>query len=204
MSTSTTLTKPQMLRLQELTVDAVANISRGLSEMFGGDVTVTALHVRTVPLNEVSQLIGDPEKEVVGIYLVAEGDMTGQMLLLFEYQAALHLCDMLLEEPPGTTVALGEMETSALAEVGNIVGSFFLNSLADNTGLRVQVSPPGVLWDMAGAAVDVAVVEIAMTADEALLIDANFTYRGENLPAWFLAFPDPEHLDAMLGEEAGA
>jgi chemotaxis protein CheC len=200
---TSTLTHPQMQRLQDLTADAVANISRGLTEMFNTDVAVTALHVRTVPLNDVSRLIGDPELEVVGVYLVAEGDMTGQMLLILEYGAALQLCDMMLEQPPGTTTALDELETSALAEMGNIVGSFFLNSFADSAGLRVQVSPPGVLRDMAGAAVDVAVVEIAMTADDALLIDANFEYRGRNLPAWFLAFPDPEHLDAVLGAEAG-
>jgi chemotaxis protein CheC len=187
-----------MARLQELAAAAVGEVSRGLTEMFSAVVSVTALHVRVVPLHEVPELLGSPELEVVAIYLVAEGEIPSHLLLLMEYPTALDLCDILLEQPEGTTDELGEMEQSALGEVGNIVGSFFLNSVADNVGVRLPITPPSIVADMAGAAIGMALTEVAMFADEAVVIDANFEHRGRRLPAWFMAFPQPDQLRAAL------
>jgi chemotaxis protein CheC len=147
-------------------------------------------------------LIGDPEMEIAGVYLEAAGEIPGQMLLLMHLPTAFQFCDILLELPPGATQELGELEISALGEVGNIVGSFFLNSLADNVGLTLHITPPGIVCDMAGAAIDLALVGVAMYADEAIVIDANFEAQGRRLPAWFLVFPEPEHLQHILGLEA--
>ncbi len=204
MTPTVALTGVQQARLHELTAAAVMNVSRGLTQMFSADVVVTALRIETVPLHEVITMVGDPEMEVAGIYLMAEGDVSGHLLLLMRIPSAMELCDILLESPPGATQELGEMEISALGEVGNIVGSFFLNSMADSSGLRLQVSPPVVACDMAGALISAALTDVAMYADEALVIDANFEHRGRRLPAWFLAFPDPTMLPAMLGTGGGA
>lgn len=198
MSLPITLSRQQLAQLQDLTSMAVGNVSRGLTEMFSAEVEVTAMQIAVVPLGEVGSLLGDPEMEVVAVYLVAEGDIRGHLLLLMQIPAAMALCDILLEQPAGTTTELGEMEISALGEVGNIVGSFFLNSIADHEGLRLQVTPPGVFCDMAGAAINVALLDVAMHADEALVIDANFEHRGRHLPAWFLAFPEPGQLHELL------
>jgi chemotaxis protein CheC len=204
MSATITLSREQLARLQVLASAAVRNVSRGLTEMFSADVVVTAMEVAAVPLAEVPGLVGDPEMEVAAVYLIAEGDITGHLLLMMRIGTAMDLCDVLLEQPEGTTSELGEMEISALGEMGNIVGSFFLNSIADTQGLRAQVTPPGVFFDMAGAAVGLALTDVAMYADEALVIDANFEHQGRHLPAWFLAFPEPGQLRAILTERGVA
>ncbi len=198
MSTTFLLSRPQMTRLQGLASAAVGEVSRGLTEMFSAAVAVTALHVRVVELSEVPSLVGSPELEVVAVYLIAEGELPAQLLLLMEYPTALELCDILLELPSGTTEALGEMEESALGEVGNIVGSFFLNSLAESVGVHLPITPPTIAADMAGAAIGIALTEVAMFADEAVVIDANFEHQGRRLPAWFMAFPHPDQLRAAL------
>ncbi len=198
MSTTFLLSRPQMERLQELASAAVSEVSRGLTEMFSAMVSVTAMHVRMVQLSEVPSLVGSPELEVVAVYLVAEGEILSHLLLLMEYPTALELCDILLEQPAGVTEELGEMEESALGEVGNIVGSFFLNSLAENVGVHLPITPPIIAADMAGAAIGMALTEVAMFADEAVVIDANFEHQGRRLPAWFMAFPQPDQLRAAL------
>jgi chemotaxis protein CheC len=199
-----TLARAEMQRLQTMVQAAVGNVSRGLTEMFGADVSVTAVHIRTVPLSEVPALVGSPELEVAAIYLTAEGDIPAHLLLLMPVPAAEDLCDVLLEQPEGMTTEFGEMEISALGEVGNIVGSFFLNSLADNSGLRLMITPPAVFCDMAGAAINLALLEVAMFADEAVVIDANFEHKGRHVPAWFMAFPDPDCLSTILSQGAAA
>jgi chemotaxis protein CheC len=204
MTVSLALSPGEMTRLQTLAGEAVHQVSRGLTEMFSASVAVTAMHISVRPLNDVVQLLGDPELEAISVYLAAEGDIPGHLLLLLPVPVAYELCDILLEQPTGTTEDLGDLELSALGEVGNIVGSFFLNSLADSVGLCLHVTPPGVIQDMAGAAVDVALAEVAMYADEAVVIDANFEHRGRRLPAWFLAFPEPESLRRALTQGAPA
>ena len=198
------LSPTEMNRLQTLAGAAVDQVSRGLTEMFSASVAVTALHISIRPLNAIIELLGDPELEAVSVYLAAEGDIPGHLLWRLPAPVAYELCDILLEQPAGTTGELGELELSALREVGNIVGSFFLNSLADDVGLCLHVTPPGVIQDMAGVAVDVALTEVAMYADEAVVIDANFEHRGRRLPAWFLAFPEPEALRRALTQGAPA
>ena len=199
MTASIMLSDAEAARLHGMAAAAVANVSRGLTDMFGMDVVVKALHVHAVPLARIAGLVGSPEVEIIGIYLEAEGDIPGHLLLLLQVTAAFELCDILLEQPAGATVSLGEMEVSALAEVGNIAGSFFLNTLADDGGFCLKVSPPSVVCDMAGALIDLALVDVAMYADEAIVINASFEHQGRRMPAWFLAFPDPERLRAVLG-----
>ncbi len=204
MSTTMTLSAAEQARLTALVDTALRRVSEALTEMFGAAVAVTAVHIRSVPLAEAGGLVGSPEQEVAAVYLGAAGGLPGHLLLLMPLTAALELCDVLLEQPPGTTTALGEMEASALGEVGNIVGSCFLCSLADRSGLRMQVTPPGVFCDMAGAAISLALVEVAMYADEVIVIDAGFLHQGRHLPAWFLAFPEPAHLAAVLARGGAA
>ncbi len=198
MGTTMTLSPAEHARLAALVDAAMQRVTGALTEMFGATVTVTAVHIRAVPLAEAGALIGNPELEVAAVYLGAAGELPGHLLLLMPLDAARELCDVLLEQPPGTTTTLGVMETSALGEVGNIVGSCFLCSLADRSGLRMQVTPPGVFCDMAGAAISLALLEVAMYADEVIVIDAGFLHQGRHLPAWFLAFPEPSHLAAVL------
>lgn len=199
MSTTIALSRGQMARLQELATEAVANVSRGLTGMFGSEIVMTALTIHAIPLAAVGGLLGDPEMEIAGVYLVSDGAVHGHLLLMMQLSTAMAMVDILLEQEPGSTVELNEMEISALGEMGNIVGSFFLNSIADNQHVRLTITPPGVICDMAGAVINLALMEVAMYADEALVIDANFEHQGRRLPAWFLAFPDPVQLQALLG-----
>lgn len=200
MSATFALSRGQMSRLQNLIHEALVHVSGGMTDMFGAEVVVRAMHVRTVPLPEVVSIVGNPELEVAAAHLQSEGQLPGHLLLMMPLATAFDLCDLLLEQPPGATTELGEMEASALGEIGNIVGSFFLNSIADRSGLRMQVTPPGVVSDMAGAIIDFALMEVAMYADEAVVIDATFEHGGRHLPAWFLAFPNPAYLAGLVAE----
>jgi chemotaxis protein CheC len=192
------LTPRELVRLRALCNAAVENISRGLTEMFGATMRVTALDVRTVPLAQAGALLGDPELEIVGIYLGSQGLFAAHLLLVMAAPIAMQLCDILLEQPVGETVAFGEIESSALCEMGNVAGSFFLNALSESTGNTLMITPPVMLHDMAGAAIAAILLDVAATADETTTIDAGFEHEGRSLPAWFLTFPEPAQLHDLL------
>ncbi len=131
--------------LGEVLQAAMHGAARGLSGLAGHPIHVTTLCLETVPVAQVATHAGDPETEVVGIYLMMEGDCSGQAILMLSLTSALNLADVLLNVPPGTSTHLGEMERSALAEVGNLMVSYFLNAVATflKKPRQLQPSPPG-------------------------------------------------------------
>ena len=136
---------------------------------------------------------------VVAVYLGVEGDLHGHILMAYSESMALGLVDMLMGQPEGTTTELGELEISALAEAGNVAGSFFLTTIADWSGLTLPPTPPVVIREMCGAILDTLAGELALQShDEAMVIDAQFTCDGQVVDASFFMFPGAQMIE-MVG-----
>jgi len=189
--------------IDAVAASAVRSAARALSEMAMREIVAHSPHVRTVGLSHLSMVAGDPERAVVAVYLGIQGDVPGHILLAFSEPMARGLVDMLLDQPEGTTVELGEMEISALAEAGNVAGSFFLTTLAEWAGLTLPPTPPMVIHEMCGAILDTLAAELAVQAhDEAMVIDAHFTCDDQVVDASFFMFPGHDILQAGAEREA--
>ena len=129
--------------LEIMAREGIHHAVEGLSEMTEQTITVTQPTVSLVPLNQIPNLLSGPENEAVGVYLRAEGEMAGQIMLIFPYEQALKLVDLPIGEPEGTTQQLGSYERSALAEVGNLCGAFLLNAVASLVGMETRPTSPG-------------------------------------------------------------
>ncbi len=186
--------------LEVMAGEGIRSAGRGLSQMIGQKITVTQPAVSLVRLSEIADLLGGPENEAVGVYLRAEGQMSGQIMLIFPYEKALQLVDLLLDEPEGTTQQLGPYERSALAEVGNLSGSFFLNSIASMLGLEARPTPPAVMVDMVGAILDVIIATTAVVSEYVLMIRATFLQGDREAEASFWVIPDPRVLEAFMNK----
>ena len=175
----------------ELLALAMDNAARGLSEMLGRTITIDVPRVQTVPISRVTDHVGGPETDMVGVYLLIEGEMPGQAILMATLEDALRLVDLLMGEPEGTTRELGDLERSALAEAGNLTVSFFLNALANSIGLSSRPSPPAVMVDMLGAIMGVVAAPVAAFADELLIVETAFKepHRTVNVHFWVLPYP---------------
>ena len=181
--------------LEVMAQDGIHRAAEGFSGMMGKKVSVSQPKARLVPFSELPFALGGPEKEAVGIYLQMQGQMSGQVMLALPYAKALELVDLLLEVPTGTTQQLGSLERSALAEVGNITTSFFLNAIAASSGLDVRPSPPAVIVDMIGAIVDVIVATSGGVREKILMLAAEFICEGRAVEANFWMIPDPATLE---------
>ena len=194
-------------RSEYLLRTAMWRMTRGLSIISGRAISNGDPRIERVPISHVATHAGSPEEERVGIYLVMSGGLRGQTIIILPLTNALYLADLLMGDPPGTATELGEMERSALAEVGNLVVSAFLNTMARIKTIRAQnpkapslmrPSPPAVMVDMLGAILDVVVTPVAAVRDDLLIIEADFGDAQRTVQGCLWIIPDPaiEHLAA--------
>jgi len=178
------------------------NAITGLSEMVDHEIKVTALSLEEVSMRNASALIGKPDDMMVGVYLLFSGNASGQIMLAFQPQTAFELVDMAMGTPSGTTRELGEMEQSVLAEAGNVVGSFFLNAVADHASLCLLPSPPAVVMDMAGSLIGAVMAEALQECETVFVIRLSFSLPDRQIEGRFLVLPTVDsHTDAPEHKE---
>jgi len=188
--------------LQEIIVHGFQNAAKGFSGMIGEVMQVIDPTVKAISLKDIPMFLGSPENDAVGIYLRVEGEISGQIMLILPYDKALEIVDLLFEQPFGTTKTLGSMERSALAEVGNMTGAFFLNAISEITGINARPTPPAVMVDMVGAILDVIIATMGQADhtvfnDKVLMFQSNFSIRDRETKANFWIIPDPGTLEKL-------
>lgn len=180
--------------LTKISKEGIENASKGFSAMLGRDIVVKSSTAKFVKLMDIAKMLGGPEDETVAIYLKTESGITGQMILVMPYEKAMALVDMMMCEPIGTTTSLGTMEKSALQELGNITGTYFLNYVSDNTGNSVRPSPPAVMVDMCAAILDIVIATAGVENEEVLMFDADFIQGDLSTEVQFWVIPDPKTI----------
>ena len=103
--------------LKEIGNIGAGNAATALSMMLSKKITIKVPQVRIIPFNEVSELVGGPEKLVAGIFLRISGDIDGNILIIISEQDARSLTKILLNYIGDTNCDLPEMEESALTEL---------------------------------------------------------------------------------------
>ena len=179
----------------KLVNDGITNAIAGLAGMVGQNIEVTSLGFKKILVKDVPDMFGGPEALMIGVYLEVNGSSDGHMMVAYQPETAFQLIDLMMGQSTGTTHDLAEMEESVLAEVGNIMGSFFLNSLSDNMGKRLMPSPPAVMMDMAGAVLDVILAQLMQQGDETFIVESSFGTQDKQINGRFLVMPSPGLLD---------
>ena len=179
----------------KLVSDGITNAISGLAGMVGQNIHVTSLGFKKILVKDIPEVFGGPEAIMIGVYLEVNGSSDGHMMVAYQPETAFQLIDLMMGQSAGTTHDLAEMEESVLAEVGNIMGSFFLNSLSDTTGKRLMPSPPAVMMDMAGAVLDIVLAQLMQQGDETFIVESSFGTRNKQINGRFLVMPSQGLLE---------
>ena len=185
-------TELQLDALRELANIGSGTASTALSGMLGRSVDISVPNAQALPFAEAVEAAGDPETEVTGIVLGIVGEMNGTVLLLVPPADADTMCRMLGVEPDD------EFALSALGEIGNIVGTSYINALASMTGMDIEPTPPATATDMLGALVATVLAGQAHAGDVALVLDSNLVVEGEDCAVSFLLVPDQGGVETLL------
>jgi len=185
-------TELQLDALRELANVGSGNASTALSGMLGRSVDISVPKAQALPFAEAVEAAGPAEQDVTGIVLGIVGEMNGTVLLLVPPADADKICRMLGVEPDD------EYALSALGEIGNIVGTSYINALAAMTGMDIEPTPPATATDMLGALVASVLAGHAHAGDIALMLDSNLVVEGEDCSISFFLVPDQGGVDELL------
>jgi chemotaxis protein CheC len=189
---STQYTELQLDALRELANIGSGTASTALSAMLGRSVDISVPKAQALPFAEAVDSVGPGEQDITAIVLGIVGEMQGTVLLLVPPADADAMCRMLGVEPDD------EFALSALGEIGNIVGTSYINALAGMTGMDIEPTPPSTTTDMLGALVASVLAGAAMTGDVALMLDSNLLVEGEGCSISFLLVPDQGGVELLL------
>jgi chemotaxis protein CheC len=189
---STQYTELQLDALRELANIGSGTASTALSSMLGRSVDISVPKAQALPFAEAVEAAGPAEQAITAIVLGIVGEMQGTVLLLVPPADADAMCRMLGVEPDD------EFALSALGEIGNIVGTSYINALAGMTGMDIEPTPPSTATDMLGALVASVLAGAAMSGDVALMLDSNLLVEGEDCAISFLLVPDQGGVEVLL------
>ncbi len=173
----------QLDALRELANIASGTAATALSQMLGREVELDVPRALVLPLADAVDAAGAPEETVCGVVIPIEGDIEGLVVLLIPVESAQTLCKLLGVE------AGSEVGDSALSEIGNILGTSYLNALAAMTGLELVPCPPHLSSDLLGAIVASVLAATVGEAEMALVMDSELDVAGEPCSMSFLLLP---------------
>ena len=101
-----------------------------------------------------------------------EGRPAGGMLLVLPFANLLEMDDLVHGRPAGTVQDLSSVDLSALCELGNILSSCFINTMADSTRLTVIPGVPEISIDMCLPVIDSVLARFNQPGDEILMTEA--------------------------------
>lgn len=189
--------------LKELGNIGAGNATTALAQMIDCKVDMCVPQVRLLEFKEVGEIVGGEDKIMASIFLQVEGDIDGSIMFMLSKTAAAHLvnklmCGMLgIDEEKADEYEFGEMECSAIKEVGNIITGAYLNALSGLTSMKIYPSVPQLAIDMAGALLSVPAIEFGVYGDKILLIQTQFT-DDVVLDGFFILIPDMDSYEKIL------
>jgi chemotaxis protein CheC len=136
-----------MTEMQKSALQEAGNIGSGhaaiaLSQLMNRRIKVVIPTVEIFLLKDLPSIIDGKGIPFVLISLSVLGQAKGVLIFTLEEGMALKLCDIVMGLDKDETKALGELELSALKEIGSILVASYLNAISEMTNMSLLVSVP--------------------------------------------------------------
>ena len=192
------LTPAQLDAMREIGNIGAGNSATALSQIVNKKIDMNVPRVSVIPIEDVPDLVGGPDAIIVAVFLRVYGKAPSNILFLMPKENAFYLADDLLGKPHGTTQELDEMSVSAIKEVGNILSGSYLNAFSHFTNISMLPSIPSLAMDMAGAILNIVLVQLGQMGDRAMVIETKFLAEDDSVNGHFFLVPDPGSLGTLV------
>ena len=181
----------------------IGNIGSGsaatsLSFLLKDKVNISVPEIKIIAADEISNILGGPENQVVGILMGMTGDVNGMLMFLLEKETTHILLNALLNQDMQDFEDITEMGLSALMEIGNILAGAYIGALSTLLNLEIRLKAPKISVDMVGAILNYPAALFGEMGDKLMLIEENFYTDESSIDSHLLMMPELESLEKML------
>ena len=195
------LTPLQLDALREVANMGAGHAATALSQMTGRTILISVPRLLVAPLDRVAPALGPDEQPVAAVVMDMCGDLTGRTLLVFPKATVLRLSELMLRRPAGSSIALGELERSAVQEASNILSGAYLNALSDFLGMVLLPSPPVMALESLAHVMTPDFLRLGRAPSAVFVVETEFVMQDaahDRLRGFFLLLPDAPSLQAVL------
>ncbi len=184
--------------LKEIGSIGTGNAATALSQVLSRKIEMTLPEVKIMGYNRAIKELGGAETPVAGVLVQLSGEVNGIMLFLLN----MEFIKVILRSSIGKEIEdfseLGELEMSALIEIGNIIISSYINAISTLTGITINLSVPGFSISMLGAILSVPMIEYGYETDKLMTIGGSFICEGEEVYSNLILLPDIASLNFLM------
>ena len=184
--------------LKEIGSIGGGNAATALSSMLSAKVNMSLPGVEILGFNEALDHLGDPEELVAAIFVEMSGELSGIMLFVLTKEFSDEILFRMLGKADSDFLALDEIDSSVLIEIGNIVISSYITAMASLTGVNVELSVPQLALNMLGGIMSVPIAMMGQHSDRIMMITGEVKIDGKALNSNMLLLPDVESLNVLM------
>ena len=189
---------------QELENIGASHAATALSVMMDREIAVCVPRAQLCEYKEITTILNGPENVVAGLLVGISDDINGFILLVLDWADAYALTKTMLGEPsdipPGEDAEFSEMQVSALKEVANILIGSYITAISKLTGLRIDASVPELVFDMAGAVMNLLAAAYGEYGDNVLFLETKFADKEQYIYGHFFLIPDIDSYKTLMGK----
>ncbi len=183
--------------LNELGNIGAAHAATTLSQMLMSPIEMTVPQVQVIDIADVYRYIGDEVSALVVFQIQGDISDGGYLIVSMPVGAVIQLTNRMLgmaEEDRD----LNEMDHSAVIEIANIMVSAFLDATATLLGIIMLPSPPALAIDMAHAAFESIIAQMAADVNEVVIFNTELTSDFPPVYGTIFLLPNPALLQEII------
>lgn len=184
--------------MKEIGSIGTASAATALSGIVNKEIRMSIPEVTILGYDASIRKIGDPEELVSGVLVHMSGDIKGCMLFIIKKPLVDVFMSSLLNKQIEDLLQLGDMEVSAINEIGNIMISSYINAMSSLIGVSIELSVPGIAVNMLGGILSVPIAEFGYSTDKLMMINGHFVIDGHTYDSNILMLPEIESLNFLM------
>jgi chemotaxis protein CheC len=168
-----------------------------LSHIIKCKFELAATSIQILPYQDVPDMLGGAESEVLGVNLAIDGSAKGKMLFVIALEDA-HKMTARIFNPESAMDTSSPQVREGLEMVGNVLATSFLNGLCGSTKLPLFSGRVQTIIDMAGAISSQMLAEASQYSDRILMFNLHFKWADFEAAPHCIMVLQPESMAIIL------
>ncbi|MFA5395591.1 MAG: chemotaxis protein CheC [Methanomicrobiales archaeon] len=187
----------QLDMLKEMGNIGASHAATSLSQMLMSEIDMTVPQVAVIDISQINQYFDEEICAMVVFEIQGEIEPAGYIVCHIPQLSAIRLTNTMLGSIDEDR-EFSELDKSAIIEIGNIMISHFLDATAELLGVVMLPSPPMMSIDMALAAFENILAQVAVDINEIILFSTELKSIHNNIQSTIIMLPQEDTLKEIL------